>query len=95
MILSSEEGFDKTFCSGGMWGKGLYFAENASYSNNYAFKGNNSLTFFLAEFILGEKKVLPSDYTLTAPPVNPSTKKQYDSVQGMTGGSDVYMLYSN
>jgi len=71
LILSSEEGFDKTFCSDGcMWGKGLYFAENANYSLNYSYVANNSRTFFLAEILLGDIKVLPSDTTLKTPPVN-------------------------
>ena len=98
MILSSEEGFDKTFCSDGcMWGKGLYFADKASYSHNYSFKNvaMKSRTFFLAEIILGDIKILPSDTTLKYPPVNKETGKQYDSVQGNTKGSDVYMVYAN
>ena len=98
VILSSEEGFDKTFSSENcMWGKGLYFAENANYSYNYSYKNvaMNSRTFFLAEILLGEIKVLPSDTTLKTPPVNQLTNKPYDSVQGNTNGSDVYMVYAN
>jgi hypothetical protein len=35
-IIESEEGFDMRFSNEGLWGKGVYFAENASYSHNYA-----------------------------------------------------------
>ena len=79
-----------------MWGKGLYFAENASYSHKYSFlAANRDRTFFLAEIILGESITLPPKTTLTYPPVNDKTGKQYDSVQGNTKGSDVYMVYAN
>ena len=36
-IYSSEEGFDMTYSSEGMWGHANYFAKNSSYSNAYAF----------------------------------------------------------
>jgi len=63
VILSSEEGFEKTLSSEGcMWGKGLYFAEQASYSHNYSFlAANGDRQFFLAEIILGESMMLPSN----------------------------------
>jgi hypothetical protein len=31
----------------------------------------------------------------TAPPKKPDSEIEYDSIQGHTGGSDVYMVYSN
>jgi len=38
LILESEEGFDMRFSREGLWGKGIYFAVDASYSNNgYAY----------------------------------------------------------
>ena len=39
MIYGQEEGFDKNFGNGGMWGNAVYFAVNASYSHSdYTFK---------------------------------------------------------
>ena len=38
LIYKGEEGFDIKFSSAGLWGKGIYFAERASYSDQYAFK---------------------------------------------------------
>jgi hypothetical protein len=35
------------------------------------------------------------DRSLRTPPMNPATKQPYDSVKGNTGGSDVFMVYSN
>ena len=35
-VYKCEEGFDMRFSADGMWGRGNYFAENASYSHNYA-----------------------------------------------------------
>jgi hypothetical protein len=41
---------------GCMWGKAVYFAQNASYSKNYSFKVEKSskLKFFFAEILLGD-----------------------------------------
>jgi len=36
-IYQGEEGFDPRFSALGLWGKGCYFAVNASYSTNYAY----------------------------------------------------------
>ena len=48
-IYNGEEGFNQNFSNDGMWGRGLYFAENASYSDNYAYKlPDGSKGMFLA-----------------------------------------------
>lgn len=38
LIFESEEGFDLRFAKQGVWGMAIYFAKNASYSHNYAYK---------------------------------------------------------
>lgn len=96
VIIQSQEGFDVRFgrenC---MWGKAVYFAKNASYSRAYAYKTRDSFRqMFLAEVLLGETIKLPQS-ALTKPPVNEATGIEYDSVQGHTQGSDVFMVYSN
>jgi hypothetical protein len=37
LIWESSDGFTINFSNDGMWGRGLYFAQNASYSNNYSY----------------------------------------------------------
>ena len=37
-IYDGEEGFDMRFSNDGMWGQAIYFAAQASYSNDFAFK---------------------------------------------------------
>jgi hypothetical protein len=49
---------------------------------------------FFAEIILGDIVTLPAQ-SLIKPPVNEKTGLEYDSVQGFTGKSDVFMVYSN
>lgn len=37
-IYHGEEGFDVIFSQKGMWGKGLYFAKKAEYSDPYSYR---------------------------------------------------------
>lgn len=37
-IYGSEKGFDFRFSDRGLWGEGAYFAEEAKYSNEFAYK---------------------------------------------------------
>lgn len=74
-----------------MWGIALYVAANASYSDAYSSvhsSGDDSLRqFFLTRVCLGRTIELKPDKTLRAPPPG------YESVQGLTQGSTVYMTY--
>jgi len=100
IILSHDSGFDRSFSNRGMWGKGTYFAVNASYSHNYSFKDDNgnNRKFFIAEVIIGNNLNEPSttktrDY-ITAPLIpGTGSSRRYDSVSGFTNGSDVYITY--
>jgi hypothetical protein len=94
MIITSQVGFDISYANpDAYWGKAHYFAENASYSCNYSFEVNNSRKFFFAEIILGDIVSLPKGRYLKPP--NKANSLEYDSIQGFTEGSDVYMVYSN
>jgi hypothetical protein len=45
-----------------MWGKGIYFAENAKYSDGYTYKHRNNVKgMFFALVNLGRVADLPSD----------------------------------
>jgi hypothetical protein len=51
---------------------------------------------FLCAVALGEVVQLPSDNTLTMAPLKPgSTTDRYNSVGGVTGGSQVYICKFN
>ena len=87
-----QDGFMMQFCTSGMWGRGLYFAENASYSNGYAHTAGGQKMFMLAKLLSGEEVNLPSNGSLTSPPPD---SVRYDTVTGTTGGSKVYIVYEN
>ena len=68
-----------------MWGKGIYFAENASYSVRYRHTDllKNKNIFILVKVALGYCTLTDSDKTLTRPPQrdsNDQKKGKYDSV---------------
>ena len=94
-------GFDMRLSKDGMWGKAIYFAENASYADNYAFTTTKSKRkqIIFAYVLVGETVAKSHDansQALTRPPKkNPKTFELYDSVQGQTQGSTVFMIYDN
>ncbi|CDW86806.1 poly adp-ribose polymerase member 14-like protein [Stylonychia lemnae] len=97
-IYDSEEGFNMLYSSGGMWGQACYFAEKASYSHN-GYKhpvGDGTFQMFYARVTVGEfKKLDPLNTLKMPPPMESKPKLLYDSVQGETNGSSVYMIYQN
>ncbi|CDW84031.1 UNKNOWN [Stylonychia lemnae] len=96
LIYDGEEGFDMRYSNEGMWGKANYFAQNASYSHGYRHKiQNRTYQMFFARVTVGQNIKLESDTTLKMPPMNGNQSKRYDSVQGYTKGSNVFMIYAN
>ena len=90
LFYKGEEGFDIKYSNQGMWGKGIYFAENASYSLNYSYKHSNNVKgMFFALVNLGRVADLPSNGKIVEPP------NGYDSISGTTGGSKVFIVYAN
>jgi len=72
-----------------MWGRALYLAVNASYSDDYSSDaGNGERQFFYVRAALGRPKEMPKNSSIRAPPDG------FDSVQGTTQGSRVQMLYN-
>ena len=98
-IYMDEEGFDMRFSRTGMWGIGNYFAVKASYSDMYAHcLSDGTHQMFLAKVLTGKSIELPPDDTLRVPPIiQPSVEGnlRYDTVNGETKGSKVYVTYSN
>ena len=98
MIYESEEGFNMNYSNpDGMWGRANYFAVNSSYSNSYrSTQSNGVFQMFYAQVIIGNTSVQKPDNKIIVPPFLPgSTTDRYDSIQGHTGGSDVFMVYAN
>ena len=62
-----------------MWGRAIYFAVNASYSNYYAHTSGGNKMMFLAEVLIGDSISLPSQ-KLIKPPIKKGTAIEYDSV---------------
>ena len=95
IYADEEEGFDMRFSRSGMWGQGNYFAEKASYSNNYAYRHpNGTRQFFLAKVLTGDSIQLEFNTKLRMPPVKKGNIK-YDTVNGITCECRVYISYSN
>ena len=95
IYADEEEGFDMRFSCSGMWGQGNYFAEKASYSDNYAYQDpNGTKQFFLAKVLTGDSIELGSDTKLRMPPMKDNNVR-YDTVNGVTHGCRVYIAYSN
>jgi hypothetical protein len=61
LVYNGEVGFDMRFSNKGMWGTGIYFAVNASYSDGYASKEGNNKQFFLALVLTGLTHYCASD----------------------------------
>ena len=96
VIINSDEGLNINYAGDGMWGKGMYFAVNASYSHKYkSTSADGKNQFFLAHVLLGESVKLESDGSLKEPPMKADGLSRYDSVQGHTNGSDVFMVYAS
>ena len=89
-----QDGFMMQHSRQGMWGRGIYFAENASYSDGYAHTHGGQKTFILAKLLAGEEVHLASNSSLIVCPNKPAGGR-YDTVTGTTGGSKVYIVYEN
>ena len=95
-IYRSEHGFDFRFGGQGLWGKGAYFAVNASYSgNSYAFHSPHGRQIFMAFVLTGESKAMSRDSSMIKPPSKEDGSGDYDSVNGTTGSSQVYIVYDH
>lgn len=89
-LIENIDGLDPQFSNDGMWGRGVYFAQNASYSDGYANQNSDgSREMMYCEVYVGKYCEMKSDRSLRTPPDG------YTSVKGHTSGTDVYMVYKN
>jgi hypothetical protein len=91
VIYTNPIGFDMRYSNAGLWGKGIYFAANANYSNNYAYVNGSEKQIFLCEVILGT--CTEKTETTNSEIIKPA--KGYDTVLAYAGNSDIYIKYEN
>ena len=102
-VYTGDSSFDTRFSRQGMWGKGNYFAVNASYANSYAHSvsGTNMRKLLVAFVLTGLSYNCSPDSSLTMPPFRSerddptSIRRRYHTVNGVTGGTTVYITYDN
>ena len=102
-IYKGDSSFDIKFSRQGLWGRGNYFAVNASYSHSYAHSvhGTGMKKLLVAFVLTGLSYHSNQDRSLTMPPYRseqdePSgIRHRYHSVNGVTGGTTVYITYDN
>lgn len=73
-------GFNRSFCgkNGVLYGQGVYFALNSSYSDSYAQKSSNGFKCMIrAKVLIGEACIGRSD--MKTPPERPDNRGPYDS----------------
>ena len=104
VLYANEDGFDMRYSAQGMWGQANYFAVNASYSHNYAHTTpDGAREMFLVKVLTGDSFNSPPNKSLRKPPMKALgasgevsfSQVQYDTVTGVTNGSQVYMTYDN
>ena len=98
-IYAGDASFDMRFSHNGMWGRGNYFAVNASYCGSYAYH-TRGLKKILAAWVLTGASYPSLSRAFDKPPIRPKLEsedieRRYDSVNGTTGGSKVYITYEN
>ena len=81
-----------------MWGAGAYFAENLSYGDKYCYKriGKERQVMIVSvstgrSYTYGKK----TERKLRMPPIRISSGRLWDTVNGTTGGSIVYVVYDH
>lgn len=102
LIYGGDNSFDMRYSRQGFWGRGNYFAVNASYSDSYAHKinvsGQESRQLLVARVITGTPFHSRPNSELREPPIlgtRRGVQVHYDCVKGETGGSIVYITYEN
>ena len=99
-LLRSDEGFDMRFSNPGLWGTGVYFADKAKYSDKYAYcdpsDGNGEIRqMFIARVLVGISYYSENNNSLKMPPYNEVTEERYDSINGKSADTGIYIVYDN
>ena len=100
-IYEGDASFDMRYSNNGLWGRGNYFAVNASYSHAYSHHCGGKIHQMLVALVLtGYSFYSPPNLRpqFQQPPVRGTVRGitvRHDSVSGHTGGSTVYITYDN
>ncbi|KAL4473380.1 hypothetical protein ABPG72_015623 [Tetrahymena utriculariae] len=93
----SEEGFDFRVCQGGMYGRGTYFHDMASYSYGFGHNKGGKIQLFCAKVLIGKCYATGPNGNLTAPPFIAGSKSiRYDSIRSNNAiGQNEYVIFNN
>lgn len=99
-IYESSASFDVTFSNEGLWGRGNYFAANASYSDRYSHKAAYGYQQMLVACVLTGYPFFSEPKKFNQPPFRTSPEEgrirhRYDCVMGNASDSVVYITYDN
>ncbi|KAM4734624.1 protein mono-ADP-ribosyltransferase PARP12 [Anableps anableps] len=89
-----EQNFDWRMCGvhGTAYGKGSYFARDASYSDRYSRAGgNHTKNMFVALVLVGEYTAGSSSYV--RPPLKAESKALYDSCVNSTSKPSIFVIF--
>ena len=94
VIINDEKGFDFRYAQeGSLWGTGVYFAVDASYSDRpryvYTKPGGTLKQLLLAQVLTGKSYTSVYNRTLKMPPSG------FDTVNGISNNSRVYTVYDH
>lgn len=93
VIYMSEDGLDSRL-GGGMWGNGTYYAQNASYSHQFAYHtAAGSLQMFLCDVLVGDDITMGPQAIVKPPAKKDNPNAFHHSVKGNTGGSNIWITY--
>ena len=99
-IYEGDSSFDMRHGRNGMWGKGNYFAVNASLADGYAYQVRGCKKLLLARVLTGlsyfsQPKNFLKPPTLQSVGSARGVQRRYNSVTGQLGGSTIYITYEN
>lgn len=99
-ICNTPQGLCVQHSNIGMWGRGIYFSDNARYCDVFAYHMEDAKQLLLCEVILGDGKfTLPCKMIRLPPPKqkNPLNFAQprYDSVWGISRAAKIYVVYDS
>ena len=96
LIYETYDGLDIRFSNSGMYGQGIYFADNSQYSHSYHYanpKKRGECQMFMALVLVGDSVTLPPAQFRIPPNKRGSQTERYDSINNGPGGH--YIIYDN
>eukprot|EP01123_Difflugia_compressa_P009395 TRINITY_DN3105_c0_g1_i1.p1 TRINITY_DN3105_c0_g1~~TRINITY_DN3105_c0_g1_i1.p1 ORF type:complete len:325 (+),score=53.58 TRINITY_DN3105_c0_g1_i1:59-976(+) len=101
IIYEADKGWKISYSrDDSLWGRGLYFAQDAIYTHNYTYKTkDNTRQVFLAEVIVGDGIHCEENKSLREPPMKDEEDSaggvRYDSVIGMRHDTWIWITYDD